>query len=75
MIKRSISLQRKKKQKEKPAAPVPSEEAVVKGRTVQELEAPNPAARKRKKRPLKAGTENVRKLKVSQSSWFLLIQE
>ncbi|KAM4538788.1 plectin a isoform 3-T3 [Odontesthes bonariensis] len=50
--------QRKKKQKEKPVASSQSEEVVLKEPAAHELEAPGPAARKRRKRrPLRAGME------------------
>ncbi|KAJ4928029.1 hypothetical protein JOQ06_015828 [Pogonophryne albipinna] len=52
MFKAPLLMARKKKPKEKAAACVQSEEAVVK-------EPPCPSVRKRKKRPLKAPVETV----------------
>lgn len=52
-----ISFQRKKKPKEKPAASVQAEEVVAKEAVAVGQEPPCPAARKRRRRPLKAGTE------------------
>ncbi|KAG8004859.1 hypothetical protein GBF38_010671 [Nibea albiflora] len=51
--------QRKKKPKEKPAAPIQSEEAVVKESVAVGQEPPCPAVRKRKRRPLKVRMETV----------------
>ncbi|XP_060916486.1 plectin a isoform X3 [Labrus mixtus] len=51
--------QRKKKAKEKPAAPVPTEEVVVKDSAALGQEPACPAVRKRKRRPLKVRLETV----------------
>ncbi|KAM6974051.1 plectin a isoform 2-T2 [Tautogolabrus adspersus] len=51
--------QRKKKAKEKPAAPVPTEEVVAKDSAALGQEPACPAVRKRKRRPLKVRLETV----------------
>ncbi|XP_071356207.1 plectin a isoform X2 [Trachinotus anak] len=60
--------QRKKKPKEKPAASVQSEEAVVKESVALGPEPPScPAVRKRKRRPLKGGMETVRAVRTQET--------